>query len=148
MPGDALTITRVVHASRERVFAAWTRPEAIAKWFMAGENWSCVPTADVRIGGEYRLEMHEPSGIVHLQFGHYREITAPSRLEFTWTCPELGVVESVVTIELRELAADRTELTLHHALLSDPEVRRGHEKGWTACLANLDRVLERTPTWP
>jgi uncharacterized protein YndB with AHSA1/START domain len=148
MMSDAIKITRIVKASRERVFAAWTRPEAIARWFMAGEEWACVPTADVRVGGEYRLEMHDPAGGVHEQFGSYRAIRAPERLEFTWTCIAVGVVDSVVTIELRELPENRTELTLTHELAATPEVRRSHEVGWTACLANLDRVIERNPTWP
>jgi uncharacterized protein YndB with AHSA1/START domain len=148
MPGDSLSITRILRASRERVFAAWTKPEAIARWFMAGEDWKCVPHADVRTGGEYRLQMHDPSGAVHEQFGQYREIAAPARLVFTWTCIEVGVVDSVVTIELKELSGNRTELTLTHELDASDEVRSSHEHGWTACLTNLDRVLERNPTWP
>jgi uncharacterized protein YndB with AHSA1/START domain len=141
MPGDSLSITRILRASRERVFAAWTKPEAIARWFMAGEDWKCVPEADVRTGGEYRLQMHDPTGAVHEQFGSYREISPPVRLVFTWTCIAVGVVDSVVTIELKELADNRTELTLTHELDAPDEVRRSHEHGWTACLANLDRVL-------
>lgn len=145
---ESLTIVRIVNASRERVFAAWTRPDAIAHWFMAGEDWTCEPTADVRVGGEYTLTMRDPSGAVHEQFGRYREIEPPSRLVFTWSFVPLGVSDSVVTIELRALAADRTELTLTHELLPTSDVRHSHEQGWAGCLANLDRTLERNPSWP
>src|SRR5688500_2584044 len=100
MPAD-LVITRVIAAPCEAVFEAWTQPELIARWFMASADWRCVATGDVKVGGHYRLEMHEPSGTVHVQFGEYRELVAPSRIVFTWTCPEQGVEGSVVTVELR-----------------------------------------------
>ena len=84
--------------------------------------------------------MLDAAGGRHTQFGEYREIVPVSRLVFTWTCPELSVVDSVVTVELSD-RGERTELSLVHELPPDPKIQRGHEEGWTGCLGNLEKML-------
>jgi uncharacterized protein YndB with AHSA1/START domain len=138
----ALVIRRVVPAARDRVFEAWTKPEIMSQWFAAAPDWRCEATADVRVGGTYRLRMLEPTGTAHEQFGEYREIVPVSRLVFTWSCPEVGVRGSVVTLELEDRGAE-TALTLTHELPDDREIRRSHEHGWAGCLANLDSFLNQ-----
>lgn len=144
MPLESISITRLLRASPARVFAAWTRPELMARWFFPGAGWTTEVTADLRIGGSYRLMMREPTGAEHLQCGEYREIVPVSRLVFTWSCPELAVVDSVVTVELAERGSG-TELRLTHALPPGPKIRAGHEQGWTGCLGNLEAMLDDNP---
>ncbi|WP_176556072.1 SRPBCC domain-containing protein [Rubellimicrobium rubrum] len=53
LPDDrVLTITRWFRASPAQVYAAWTDPEALPRWF--GPNgYSCEAHAkDLRVGGE------------------------------------------------------------------------------------------------
>jgi uncharacterized protein YndB with AHSA1/START domain len=138
---QGITVTRLLAARRERVFEAWTRPELMARWLFPGADWTVTVSSELRVGGRYELLMREASGVEHRQFGEYREIVPCSRLVFTWSCPELSVVESLVTVELVE-RGDRTELSLVHELPPDPKVRRGHEEGWTGCLGNLSKLLE------
>src|SRR4051794_8426739 len=120
MPIDGITVKRVLKARRERVFAAWTRPELMSRWFFPGDGWRAAVSAELKVGGRYRLAMRDAAGGEHLQFGEYREIVPVSRLVFTWSCPELQVVDSVVTIELLERGA-HTELHLTHELPPDPK---------------------------
>jgi uncharacterized protein YndB with AHSA1/START domain len=140
MPTSGITIKRVLRARRERVFEAWTDPALMARWLFPDAAWTATVTADVRVGGSYELAMRDPDGGAHRQFGVYREIVPVSRLVFTWSCPELAVVDSVVTVELEDSGTE-TGLTLTHELPPDPKVRRGHEEGWEGCLGNLDRML-------
>jgi uncharacterized protein YndB with AHSA1/START domain len=135
-----VTVRRLLAARRERVFQAWTRPELMARWFFPGSDWTVTVTSDLRVGGSYELLMREASGAEHRQFGVYREIAPFSRLVFTWSCPELAVVESLVTVELEE-HGERTELSIVHELPPEPNVRRGHEEGWTGCLSNLEKLF-------
>jgi uncharacterized protein YndB with AHSA1/START domain len=135
-----VTVTRLLSAPRERVFDAWTRPELMARWLFPGSDWTSTVSCDLRVGGRYDLVMREASGAEHRQFGEYREIVPGSRLVFTWSCPELSVVDSVVTVEFVD-RGERTELRLVHELPPDPKVRRGHEDGWTGCFANLEKML-------
>lgn len=137
---DGISVRRVLNAPCKQVFDAWTRPELMARWFFAGDGWTTKVTADFKVGGRYELAMRDTSGAVHEQFGEYREIVPVTRLVFTWSCPALAVIDSVVTINLVDLGAS-TELVLTHVLPPDPKIRRGHEDGWQGCLGNLEKLL-------
>ncbi len=137
---NGVAVKRVLDAPCARVFEAWTRPELMARWFFPAEGWTVIVSADLKVGGRYELSMRDLEGATHLQFGVYREIVPVSRLVFTWTCPDLGVVDSVVTVDLIE-RGEQTELSLTHELPTDPKIRRGHEEGWQGCLGNLEKVV-------
>ena len=140
MPIDGISVKRLLKASRERVFDAWTRPDLMARWFAPKADWTVAVACEFKIGGRYELDMLDTEGGRHLQFGYYREIVPVSRLVFTWSCPDLAVVDSIVTVELVD-RGERTELILTHELPPDPKVRRGHEEGWEGCLGNLEKFL-------
>jgi len=112
----------------------------MARWFFPGESWTAAITADLAIGGRYHIAMHDAEGRRHVQFGEYREIVPVSRLVFTWSCPELAVVDSVVTVDLVDLG-ERTELLLTHELPAYPKIHRGHQEGWEGCLGHLEEFL-------
>jgi uncharacterized protein YndB with AHSA1/START domain len=135
-----ISITRFLKARPRAVFEAWTRPELMAQWFFPGEEWTAAITQELKVGGHYEIAMRDGAGGRHRQFGVYREIVPESRLVFTWTCPELSVVDSVVTVTLID-HGDQTELQLTHELPPDPKIRKGHEDGWIGCLGNLDKLL-------
>lgn len=137
-----LVVRRRLPAPRPRVFEAWCRPELMARWFFPAAGWRAEVVADVRVGGRYRIAMHDPAGGTHVQEGVYRAIEPVSRLSFTWTCAELGVADSVVTIELADLGAE-TELVLSHLLPDEPRTLREHEGGWQGCLGSLIGYLEQ-----
>jgi uncharacterized protein YndB with AHSA1/START domain len=141
MPGG-ISLTRTLPARRELVFSAWTRPELMARWFFPDPSWTSSVSAELRVGGHYEVSMRDTEGGVHLQFGEYREIVPVSRLVFTWTCPDLGVKDSIVIVELKDRGA-RTELLLTHELPPDPKIRREHAGGWTGCLGNLESLLAK-----
>jgi uncharacterized protein YndB with AHSA1/START domain len=144
MPSRAravIVVKRSFAARPARVFAAWCRPELMAQWFFPAPGWRADVTADVRVGGRYRVAMHDPAGGVHVQEGAYTSIEPDSRLVFTWTCLELGVADSLVTVELRDLGGT-TELTLSHELPDDAAILREHEGGWKGCLESFARYIE------
>jgi uncharacterized protein YndB with AHSA1/START domain len=144
LDGEGISIRRVLNAPCRQVFEAWTRPALMARWFFAGQGWTTKVSADVRVGGRYELTMRDANGAEHAQFGEYREIVPVTRLVFTWSCPALAVVDSVVTVKLVDLGA-RTELELTHVLPPDPKIRRSHEEGWAGCLGNLDLFVNQEP---
>ena len=62
----SLPIKRKFKASPEKVFAAWTQPEALRHWFGPSDDLT-VPVAqtDLRVGGRYRLVARTHSGEEH-----------------------------------------------------------------------------------
>jgi uncharacterized protein YndB with AHSA1/START domain len=127
-------------ASLERVFEAWSRPEALSRWFVVEPSWRARATNDFRVGGGYRVEMRRDDGTIFVAFGEYLEIDPPRRLVFTWSSAAPPVRRSVVTIELAPAGA-ATELTLTHDLLPDSPEGRAHAIGWDGSLSSLERHL-------
>jgi uncharacterized protein YndB with AHSA1/START domain len=144
-PADrVLVMTRVFDAPRSLVFAAWTRPEHLVRWF--GPRGFTLPhfKADIRPGGSYRICMRSPEGKDHWLRGEYREVVAPEWLVFThaWERPDGTTspdTEVRVTFSDQE---DKTKVTMRQAVFESVAARDGHEGGWSSCLDVLAEYLE------
>ncbi len=134
-----LVLHRVFDAPRELVFAAWTRPQHLVRWF--GPSHFTLPhcETDFSPGGSYRFCMRAPDGTDHWVWGTYREIVEPARIVFTWNRDPDH--ETLVTVTLDELG-DKTKLTLHHANFRTKKDRDEHQGGWTECLERLAAHVE------
>lgn len=140
-PTHSVTITRLVQAAPERVFAAWTTPEALRQWSAPGDRTNPVVEVDLRVGGRYRIHMAAPDGTTSKVTGTYREIAPPHRLVYTWfweTNPALG--EMLVTVEFHA-RGDATEIVLIHSQVTSVEAANNHRSGWLGALPKLDRYL-------
>ena len=80
-----LLLDRVVDVPRERVWAAWTQPEHLMKWFCP-RPWSTVAcTIDLRPGGLFATTMRSPEGQEFPNVGCFLEVVPLQRLVFTDT---------------------------------------------------------------
>lgn len=136
-----LTVSRTIAASREKVFNAWLSPAMLAKFMVVpsgGAGQSKVKNDPVK-GGRFSIVMiTAEKEIPHA--GTYLEIDPFSRLAFTWESP-YSLDDSVVTIDLAEVDAGTTEITLKQVKFKSEEARQGHEQGWTAILNQLETSL-------
>jgi uncharacterized protein YndB with AHSA1/START domain len=140
-PALTLKVSRVFDAPRARVFAAWTREEAVKAWFAPGNAHVADARIDLRVGGTYRIHMRAADGKDWIASGTYREIRAPERLVFTWRwAHEPDAADMLVSLELIDRGG-RTEVILTHENLPSEESRQAHEQGWIGCLAKLPSVL-------
>jgi len=133
-----LRLERTFAAQPERVFAAWTEPEVLRRWWAAAVDGD-TPRADVdlRVGGAYRLTMRDPEGTEFTVAGTFTEIDPPHRLAYTWAWQGLDV-DTRVTVEFLA-EGDGTRVVITHTGLPSDELRAQHEHGWIAVLDNLER---------
>lgn len=135
-----VNVRRVLPASRERVFAAWTEPTLIRQW--NARSGLSVPLAevDLTVGGRYRLHLLAPDGAMHRISGEYRIVEHAARLVYSWIDEIKPEQESLVTVLFQD-HPDGTEVILRHQGLTSPDASRRHTSGWQACLLELERLI-------
>ena len=131
-------------ASRERVFAAWTKQEILRKWWGPPGSTTSLVEIDLRVGGEYRLGIKLPNEGIYFISGTYQVVQPPEKLAFTWHCdlPEMDVGQTLVTLEFYDQGGS-TEVLLTHARLPDKGAYDVHKGGWVGILENLAQFLDR-----
>ena len=139
----SLTLVQTYHASAERIFRAWTDPEALQQWFLPSAQIQVFNAeTDLRTGGDYRIDMQAADGSLYRASGLYHEINSPIRLAFTWRWgDETEAEDTYVEVTLRQLAPDQTELTLLHDEFLTAAERDSHEENWRGVLAQLATYL-------
>ncbi|HXZ98753.1 MAG TPA: SRPBCC domain-containing protein [Candidatus Binatia bacterium] len=139
-PGDVqVRLARLIEAPSHLVYEAWTTPALLRLWWGPGGFTCPEAEIDLRPGGGYRLVMQPPQGAAMVLVGTYREITAPSRLVYTWrwdTGPASGEHESLVTVEFHD-RGPRTEVVVSHAQLPPGHDASPYRVGWDEGLDKL-----------
>jgi uncharacterized protein YndB with AHSA1/START domain len=145
-------ITRIVPAPRDRVWAAWTESEQLARWFMP--HGFTVPSCEVdpRVGGAFHMTVRGPDGSESVNSGEFLEVDPPRR--FVLTTSAFEDPEGVPMLEVRNTVmftdlGDKTELSLHAVVTkAPPELTAplaGMEEGWLQSLEKLDAALTGEP---
>lgn len=133
----SLTLRRRLNAPPAKVYAAWTDPEKMTRWFGPDAGAVRHAEADVRPGGRYAVIFHTEDGEEHNVSGTYREVVENEKLVFTWAWITTPERESLVTVALRP-DGDGTMLTLTHEQFFDEAARDRHAHGWTGSLDKLE----------
>ncbi len=150
-------ITRVFDAPRELVYAAWTDPEHLQRWYAPRGCTIQFAAIDLRPGGTFHSCIRTPDGHDCWCKGVYREIVAPERIVFTMAIADehgnlVGPIEAgmdpdwpretTVTVTFAEQGA-QTKLTLHQTVSEELAKRTGAHPSW---LDMLDRLAEELAT--
>jgi len=138
-----ITITRVFHAPRERVWQEWTEPERFADWYggAAAEIPLSTVSMDVREGGRWRATMYFGPERREIRWkGEYREVVEPERLVFTVSDQPGEDDWELVTVMLTDLGDGRTEMRFQQRGHLPPEVYERAGEGWGTF---FDRLAER-----
>jgi uncharacterized protein YndB with AHSA1/START domain len=139
----SLRLSRRYEAAPEKVWRAWTDPQALSQWFGPGNPLVTTAEVDLRVGGRYRIVFKGASGDMNEVTGVYQEVVPHSRLVFTWAFKSTPERVSRVSLELKAQGGG-TELRFVHDRFYDEEARAGHENGWQRGFVNLDAMLART----
>ena len=150
-PGEQIiVISRVFDAPRELVFEAFTDPKHLVQ-FWGPKGFSCPACkVDLRVGGEFRLDMTGPDGNSYPCVGTYRDIKRPERIVYDSTADDghpcgAGLPpRSVVTMTFIDQGG-KTRLTIHTRLPSETAraaaIAGGFNQGWNDSLNKLAALL-------
>lgn len=141
-----LELERELPAKPAAVFAAFTEPSELRKWW--GPQGFTIPSVDFRprLGGTYRIEMQPPEGdSFHLR-GEFREVDPPARLAYTfeWEDPDPDDIETLVRLSFREVGGS-TDVAMTQAPFRTEARRALHRDGWGDSFDKLERLLSIRP---
>ena len=141
----SLALKRHYPVAPEKVWRAWTDPQAIKQWWgSGGPDPVAAAELDLRVGGRFRIVFGGAQGTENECAGIYREVVPNRKLVFTWCWPNTSPERvSLVTVQFKP-AGGGTDLEFLHEQFFDEAARDGHKRGWSESLAKLERFLQET----
>lgn len=147
-PGTAFVKkSRIIRASRQDVYDAWTKPEILKKWF-GPVGYACtLAESDTRVGGIFRFvcepmpDAEVPAGAPRsvLIEGVYTEVVPAERLQRTGTHSGIPDSQALLTVSFREIEGGTEVTVLHEKLPSDNA--HLYDAGWEGTLGKLDALF-------
>ena len=146
-----LVLERVIDVPRELVWAAWTKPEHVTKWFTPAPWETAECEIDLRPGGVFRFVMRSPEGKTYPHVCCFLEVVANEKLVWTDVLgpgfrpspvdrggAENPALTAVLLLEPRGKGTKYTAIAMH----GDEATRKRHEEmgfhdGWGKCLDQL-----------
>jgi len=122
----AMVIGRHIAAPPAALWAAWTDPARLPRWW-GPEGFHCrTVRIDIREGGEWVFDMIGPDGTVHPNHHRYTRLIPCERIDYTLHRGENGPLHAEVSVRLAA-AAGGTEVTLRMVLvtLAEYEAAKG-----------------------
>jgi uncharacterized protein YndB with AHSA1/START domain len=144
-----LVLTREIDAPRELVWAAWTTPEHLMKWFVPAP-WSLASVElDLRPGGKFNSVMRSPEGQEFPNFGCFLEVVPNERLVFTdallagFRPAVTPFMTAIVTFEKNGAGTRYTATALHNNEAKRNEHEEmGFHTGWGKAADQLIALLK------
>jgi uncharacterized protein YndB with AHSA1/START domain len=145
-----LVLTRIIAATREKVFRAWTEPQLLKQWFAPLPYTTPVAELDVRPGGASLIVMRGPDGNDMPNRGVYLEVVKNERLVFTdaytkaWQPSAKPFMTVILTFE-DEGGKTKYIARVAHWTVADREVheKMGFHRGWGQCADQLAPLVAK-----
>jgi len=134
---------RLVKASRETVFEAWTNPKYLALWWGPKGATNTFHEHDLRLTGIWRFIMHGPDGVDYPNKSVFVEISKPGKLVFDHvTLPKYQMVATFTE------ESGKTLVTMKMTFKSAnefPKIKKSVIETNEQCLDRLEAQLRKIP---
>lgn len=149
-----LVLERLVDVRPELVWAAWTTPEHLKKWFTPAP-WTTVDCEiDLRPGGIFRTVMRSPEGREFPNVGCYLEVVKNEKLVWTGALlpgyrpanvpSEVPVFTAILTFKKQGKGTKYTALVIHRDEDGrDKHAAMGFHDGWGKALDQLVALAKK-----
>lgn len=143
MPTGTVTLHRILRCPPERLYRAFTTPEAIAKW-LPPNGFTCrVHDLDVKVGGVFRMSfINFTSGHAHSFGGRYLEAVPGEKLRYTDVFDDPNLPgEMITTVTMRAVSCGSELHVLQEGI---PEMIPPEQcyLGWQESLVLLAKLVE------
>ena len=139
MSDRVLAFERIFDAPREIVFAMWTNPKHMIRWYGPRGHSLTSCELDVRVGGGWRACMFN-GDVETWEWGTYHEIEEPSKLVFS-SSMHWHNYETLVTIHFDDLGEGRTRMRFRQEEFRSVPDCDDHRWGWAGALDKLSEQL-------
>jgi uncharacterized protein YndB with AHSA1/START domain len=143
MAGNTVKFHRVLKAPPERVFRAFTTPDALVKWMPPDGFTAAIQAYDLKVGSGFRMSFTNfTNGQSHSFGGKYLEIVPNEKLRYTDAFDDPNLPgEMQVTITFRAVSCG-TELEIVQAGIPEVIPVEMCYLGWQESLTLLARLVE------
>jgi uncharacterized protein YndB with AHSA1/START domain len=143
MPGNSVSLHRVIKASPEKVYRAFTDANALASWLPPYGFLCTVQEIDVKQGGTYKMSFHNFStGNSHSFGGKYLEIKPNEFLKYTDVFDDPNLPGEMITSVWLQKVLVGTELKVVQEGIPSVIPTEMCYLGWQESLDKLTRLVE------
>src|SRR5688500_12393410 len=143
MGGNTVKFHRVLRATPERVYRAFTDADAMAKWLPPNGFTGKVHEMDARVGGRYRMSFTNFStGKSHAFGGEFLELVENERLRYSDKFEDANLPGDMeTTIELKAVSVG-TDVNITQTGIPDVIPVEACYLGWQDSLRLLTMLVE------
>lgn len=145
-----LTLTRIIDATPDKLFRAWTEPDLIVQWFTPPPYKTIAAEVDLRAGGSSLVVMQAPDGTEIPNRGIYLEVVKNERLVFTdaytsaWVPSEKPFMTGILTFEEYEGKTKYTARVMHWTVADrEAHEKMGFHEGWGIATDQLEALVAK-----
>jgi uncharacterized protein YndB with AHSA1/START domain len=140
---NTVKLHRVLRSKPERVYAAFTDPDAMVKWLPPHGFTAKVHHMEASVGGTYKMSFRNfTTGTTHSFGGKYLELVPNARLRYTDKFDDPGLPgEMQTTVTIKEVPVG-VELSITQEGLPDAIPLEACYIGWQESLQLLAQLVE------
>lgn len=143
MANNSVTLHRVLKASPEKVYRAFTDANAMAAWLPPYGYLCVVHSMDVKVGGGYKMSFTNfTTGNAHSFGGEYMEIKPGEYLKYTDKFDAPNMPGAIITSVWLKKVSCGTELTVTQEGIPEMIPVEMCYLGWQDSIDKLTRLVE------
>ena len=143
MPGNTVTLHRVLRATPDRVYRAFIDPDAMVKWLPPNGFTAKMHEMDARVGGRYKMSFTNfTTGQSHSFGGKYVELKPGALLRYTDAFDDPNLPgEMVTTVTIAPVSCGVELRVVQEGIPAMIPVEQCY-LGWQESLTLLARLVE------
>jgi uncharacterized protein YndB with AHSA1/START domain len=143
MPGNTVTLHRVLRARPDRVYRAFIDPDAMVKWLPPNGFTAKMHEMDARVGGRYKMSFTNfTTGQSHSFGGKYVELKPNEKLRYTDAFDDPNLPgEMVTTVSITPVSCGVELRVVQEGIPAMIPVEQCY-LGWQESLTLLTKLVE------